>query len=432
MLWLALLRFPKPSDQVQTPWSFHSMTRIASLFLLTGLAGCGLFTDNNPPPPQLTGLPRDLSTNEQKVSAAANQFAFTLFKRLNEQQPNENVFVSPLSVSLALGMTMNGAVGTTLDEMRSALGFGAEELAAINAGYRGVLSLESGLDPSTTFRIANSVWHKQTLPVVPSFVTALDESFDADVKPSPFDASTITAVNTWVSDKTAGKIPTILSEIKPSDVMFLINAIYFKGSWRNQFDPARTVTGYFMSVSGQQSTPMMIRRKGDGKIRYAWNTDVTVGELPYGNGAFVMTIVLPYSAGVEATAASLDTASWRALLAPMEEVDYDVELPKFKLEYTRELSEDLKALGMQTPFVYGSADFTGMSPMGKQMAISFVQHKTFVDVNEEGTEAAAVTNVGMGVTSMPPGLRVDRPFIFAIRERFSGTILFMGKIVRIP
>jgi serpin B len=407
------------------------MKRLAALLLLVGVASCDPATGPGGPPAQLAGLPRDLSADEARVSGAANQFALNLFRRLNAAQAAENVFVSPLSVTFALGMAMNGANGATFNEMRSTLGFGADDLAAINAGYRGLLSLESGLDPSTTFQIANSVWYRQTLPVMPTFVDSMRQVFGADVKSAPFDASTVAAVNSWVSQKTAGRIPTILEGISPYDVMFLINAIYFKGSWRDRFDPARTVQAPFNAMGGAQQVRTMYRPDGVGKLRFRETTAATVGELSYGNGAFVMTIVMPQG-DVNAFVATLDTASWRALVTPMVERDFAVGLPKFTLEYKRELKDDLKALGMQTPFIPDSADFTRMSSVGRQLYIAFVQHKTFVDVNEEGTEAAAVTNVGIGLTSAPPCLCVDRPFLFAIRERFSGTILFLGKIVRVP
>jgi serine protease inhibitor len=398
------------------------------------LAGCSQSTDPRRAPQLLTALPRDLTADETRVSRAANQFAFTLFQRLNAAQPNENVFVSPLSVSFALGMTMNGANGTTLDEMRSTLGFGASELAEINAGYAGLMSLEEGLDPTTTFRIANSVWYRQDLSVHQSFVDAVRETFDADVRASPFDASTVTQVNAWVSEKTNGKIPTILDGIDPALVMFLINAIYFKGTWREQFDPNKTGDGSFAATTGAQTVKMM--RQDDATIRLGAIPGATVGELIYGNGAFVMTVLLPETAGggnVETLAAALDTTRWSAAIAGLTERTMDVALPKFRLEYERELKEDLMALGMRVPFgETGPADFTRMSPVGDALQIAFVKHKTFVDVNEEGTEAAAVTNVGIEVVSLPPCFCVDRPFLFAIRERFSGTILFMGKIVRIP
>jgi serine protease inhibitor len=396
------------------------------------LSGCGLFTQpEDGPPAQLTALPRALTADEQRISLAANQFAFNLFRRLNAAQPNENVFVSPLSVSFSLGMAMNGASGSTLDQMRSTLGFGAAELEQINQGYQGLIALEAGLDESTTFDIANSVWYKQDFTVNQSFIDQVKAAFEADVTASPFDATTKTAVNDWVNAKTNGKIPTIIESINPLDVMFLVNAIYFKGSWREQFDPAKTRPMLFRGKSGEQSATTMVRDEGEGKLRFASSAAATVGELVYGNGAFVMTIVMPNDAySIEALTAGLDTASWSALIGQMQERDFMVRLPKFTLSYERELKDDLIALGMEVPFSDIGADFSRMTP--QQVYIAFVKHKTYVDVNEEGTEAAAVTNTGMRMVSMPPCLCVDRPFVFAIRERFSGTILFIGKIVNIP
>ena len=402
---------------------------------LLALAGCSSVSDPKGPPAPVSELPRALTASEQLVSQAGNQFTLALFRKLNEAQPNANVFVSPLSVSVSLGMTMNGAAGATLADMRSALGFGAAQLSDINEGYRGLMGLESGLDPTTTFQIANSVWHRQDLPVKQSFVDEVKQTFDAEVRASPFDASTLTQVNGWVNEKTNGKIPTILDEIKPENVMFLINAIYFKGSWREQFDPAQTLDGPFAAVGGGGTqTVKLMHRNAEGKtLRFSSTGTLTMGELVYGNTAFVMTILMPTSGtDVNGLAATLDTAAWRAALGSLRDAKVDVSLPKLKLEYERELKDDLEALGMLTPFLPDVADFTGMSPLGKQMYISFVKHKTFVDINEEGTEAAAVTNTGMFFTSAPPCLCVQRPFIFAIRERFSGTILFIGKIVRIP
>lgn len=405
----------------------------AAIPLLTlSVLGCGV-TDPKGPPKQLTQLPRELTVSETRVSQSANEFAFKLFRRLNDAQPNANVFVSPLSVSFALGMAMNGAASTTFDQMRSTLGFGPLELDEINAGYRGLLSLEGALDPSTTFQIANSVWYRQTFAFNQSFIDGVREAFQAEVRASPFDVATVKQVNDWVSAKTKGKIPTIVDAISSQDVMFLINAIYFKGSWRNQFDPAETRDAPFHSIGGDQTVKMMHRKDGAGTIGFGTTNTATIGELTYGNGAFIMTIVVPNQNGSLATlAAGLDTAAWTSLLEPVRERGYAVSLPKLRLSYERDLADDLKALGMQVPFQAGAADFTRMSPAGKDLFIGFVKHKTFVDVNEEGTEAAAVTNVGIRVTSLPPCLCVDRPFLFVIRERFSGTILFMGKIVRIP
>ena len=408
------------------------MKRATRLAVLAIAAGCS--SDPNGPPAQLTDLPRALSDNEQRVSAASNQFAFTLLKRLSAQQANQNVFVSPLSVSMSLGMALNGASGATLDQMRGTLGFDQRQLSEINAGYRDLIALESGLDASTTFDIANSVWHKQTIPFSQSYLDLLRTTFDAEVKASPFDATTVAQVNEWVRAQTAGRITTILDAIQPSDVMFLINAIYFKGSWRDGFDPARTHDGSFETIDGStQTVKLMSRDKGQGKLRLGFAANTSVGELSYGNGAFVMTLLIPEGeANVNQVIATLDTTAWTTLVGSLSEIEADVVLPRFQLEYERELSADLKALGMTIPFDESAADFSGMSPAGSDMFISFVKHKTFVRVDEVGTEAAAVTNTGIGITSAPPALRATRPFLFVIRERFSGTILFMGKIVRIP
>jgi len=401
----------------------------ASVTLL--LAGCNFFTTpKDGPSVQLTALPRALTADEVRVSSAANQFSFTLFQRLNAAEPEKNVFVSPLSVSFSLGMAMNGASTTTLDQMRETLGFGADELATINQGYRGLIDLEAGLDKSTTFQIANSVWYRQSFPFNAAFIDQVREAFDAQVNASPFDATTVTAVNNWVSDRTNGKIPTVLERIEDAHVMFLINAIYFKGSWREQFDPKHTMSMPFNGKDGVQTVATMVRRPKTGKVRMAQSGEATIGELSYGNGAFVMTILMANQGSINDIAAGLDTARWSALVSSMHEGEYAVQLPKFRMAYERELNADLKALGMVVPFDETQADFSKMT--AEQVFISFVKHKTFVDVNEEGTEAAAVTVTGMEVTSMPPCLCVDRPFVFVIRERFSGTILFMGKIVNVP
>jgi serine protease inhibitor len=401
--------------------------------LALATAACNGVADPGRAPDLLTALPRPLSADETRVSQAANDFALRLFRELNARQPDSNVFVSPLSVSFALGMTMNGAAGTTLDEMRATLGFGAAELNEINRGYQGLMALEAGLDPTTTFTIANSVWHRQSFSVKQTFLDAVRAAFDAEVKASPFDESTVRQVNDWVSQKTGGRIPTILDRIRPDDVMFLINAIYFKGTWRYQFDKSRTTNAPFAALGGSQSVPTMRLAENEAMIRLGFVDGVRLGELLYGNGAFVMTIVMPpEGTDIRNFTGTLDAARWTELLAalPQQLSGSQVSLPRFTLEYNRQLNGDLKALGMQVPFSPGGADFSRMTD--QSVFIAFVQHKTYVRIDEEGTEAAAVTNVGIRETSLPPCLCVDRPFVFAIRERFSGTILFIGKIVRIP
>jgi serine protease inhibitor len=399
-------------------------------------AACGTTpTAPGSQPAELTALPRALTGAELKVRDGANAFSFALWGRLNAAQRDTNVFVSPLSASLALGMTMNGAANQTFDEMRSALQFGGAAQQEINEGYQSLLALLTSLDPSVQTRVANSIWYRNGFPFRQSFLDATRTYFDAEVRGLDFSdaAGSLRAINGWVDDKTNGKIPTILDDVRPQDVMFLINAIYFKGSWREKFDAGETASAPFHASGGATQTAQLMHRLGEAP--YAQSPTWQAVDLPYGNGAFTMTVVLPKEGSdVETVAASLTPAAWQALTGALAKRKVDLSLPKLRLSYERPLNDDLRSLGMRVPFMKDVADFTQMSPMGNSLFIEFVKQKTFVDVNEEGTEAAAVTVVGIGVTSAPvvPVVRVDRPYIFVLRERLSGTVLFMGKIVRMP
>jgi serpin B len=410
----------------------RSIRRAASIVIVGTISAC---SDPTGPTPSLTRLPRDLTAGERQVLRAGNEFSLALFRQLTKAQPGTNVFVSPLSASMALGMTMNGARGTTLDAMRTTLGVGTGDLQQINAGYKGLIEVLGGLDPSTTFKLANSIWYRNEFPVRQTFLDAVKAAFSAEVRGLNFnDPSSLTTINGWVNSNTQGKIPTILNAIDPNDQMYLVNAIYFKGSWRTQFDPAQTRPGTFRASSGAVQTVNMMRRwPTPGVFNRVFSfPHLYAAELGYGNDAFAMTILLPErGASVDSVAAALTTEQWNEITAMLDGsmgTVLGVTLPKFSLTYERTLNDDLEALGMGVAFGNG-ADFSGLS--SSPVFISYVKQKTFVDVNEEGTEAAAVTNVALAA-STPPSLDVDRPFIFVIRERLSGTILFMGKMNSIP
>ena len=413
------------------------VARTLSLAVILALAAaCSGATepDSNEPRPVLDALPRPLTAGEQRVIGAANDFSFALFRRLSAAQQNDNVFTSPLSASMALGMAMNGAAGTTYDEMRATLGFGTTATETeIGESYESLIALLRGLDPSVEFRIANSIWYRTGFPVHQRFLDEGRDWFDARVSALDFGSpAAVPTINDWVSTATAGKIPTILETIRDDQIMFLINAIYFKGSWRTKFDPARTIDAPFHAIDGDQPAKLMFR---DGTMRYLQTGDFQAVDLPYGNDAYAMTVVLPNEGrSIDAVASSLQSASWTQWMTQFRDVEVDLHLPRFKLAWERGLIPDLESLGMRAAFVDGGADFTRLSPAGRQLFISVVKQKTYVDVNEEGTEVAAVTNVGISLTSMPVRVpfRVDRPFIVVLRERLSGTILFMGKIVRMP
>jgi serpin B len=409
-------------------------SRLGRTVAATGLAvvaACRTATEPSRDRAPLEALPRALTSSEQKVVNAANDFSFSFFRQVSGAEKDANVFTSPLSASMALGMTMNGAAGATYDQMREALAFGGASETEINQGYKGLISLLRGLDPAVTFRIANSIWYRNDFPFHQSFLDAGKSWFDAEVTALDFASpAAVTTINDWVRSTTAGKIPSILDGIDRNHVMFLINAIYFKGAWREPFDPALTTNAQFRGVAGNQPMRLMHR---NGKILYLATPDFEAADLPYGNSAFTMTIVLPREGkSVEALATSLQGSTWSSWTGQLREVLIDLYLPRFKLEWERKLKDDLKALGMRDAFVGNVADFTRMSPLGRKLYVSEVKQKSYVDVNEEGTEAAAVTKVAGGITSAPPAMRVDRPFLFVIRERLSGTVIFMGKIVRMP
>lgn len=407
-------------------------TSSARALLALTLAGCAGTTDPSGPPPLLEVLPRPLSSAETVAVAANNRFAFDLLARVVADDPVENAFLSPLSVSLALGMVMNGARGATRDAMAATLGFGAAPQAGINDAYRTLIELLRGLDGQVEFTIANSLWAAQDYPVSPGFLDDARRYFDAEVRTLDFaSAATLGTINGWVSGKTGGRIPAILDHIAPEEVLFAVNAIYFKGLWRDQFPKQATAAGPFHAAGGATRTVPFMARTED--TPYYQGPDFQAVDLWYGAGAHTMTLVVPTgTTTANALAARLDAAGFAEIAAGMRTIKVDLRTPRLRLDYKRSLADDLKALGMAIAFDERRADLSGIGP--RSPYISRVEHKTFVNVDEEGTEAAAATAVGVGVTSLPQTavVRVDRPFLVLIRERLSGTILFAGRINDIP
>jgi serpin B len=404
--------------------------------LLSGIALSLAACSGEPPSAPITELPRPLSQSEARLIAADNRFAFKLFREtLARERADRNVFLSPVSVAMALGMAWNGAGGATRDSMSQALELAGLTSEEVNGAYRSLIDLLRGLDRGVTFTIANSVWYRQTLTPAPTFVAAMQSAFDAQVRALDFTSPDAgPTINAWASEQTRGRIPEIVPRVLPADIVaYLVNAIYFKGAWTQRFDPALTATGPFQLRGGGTSQVSYMSAGTEVPLRFAADAQIAILDLPYAGGAWSMTIVLPASGvSLDSVAAGLTQARWDAWIAALDSTARPVVLPRFTLHYDLDSANAvLKALGVriaycdEPPFAF---DFTPMFPQA-QACISDVKHKTFVEVNEEGTEAAAVTSVGVGVTSMPVELRVDRPFLVAIRERFSGTILFLGRIM---
>jgi serpin B len=405
--------------------------RALSLVALAFMAACADPAAPNGAPDEIRNLPRALTPAEAEIVAASGAFAFDLLREVNADWEDDNLFISPLSASMALGMTMNGAAGTTFDEMRQVLGFGTRPLPEINAGYQGLIGMLRGLDPKVTFQLANAIWYNRPFEpfINESFLTDVRNWFEAEVDAADMGTQeSVQTINDWAKEQTNGKIDKVIDDTRDL-VMLLANAIYFKGDWRDQFDKSKTRPAPFTTLAnGEVQVPTMER---NGPLLHGSLENAAVFELPYGGNAFAMTILLP-NEGVDVNdfVASLSPVRWQQATAHLVERENVIHLPKFTLAWKDTLNAPLQRLGMQSAFVEGQADFTNLSQArGRDLFVSFVRQDAFVDVNEEGTEAAAVTTVGIVETSAPLPAKIDRPFVFAIRERLSGTILFVGKIV---
>lgn len=385
--------------------------------------------------PVISALPRALSGDERVAATATTEFGLALFRAVNARTARDSsLALSPISASLALGMLLNGAEDETLTQVRGTLGFGDRPVAQVNAAYKALIPLLSSLDPAVKMTFANAVWFDVKTPSSATFSQTIADVFGGRVSALQLTApSTVTTINSWVSDATNAKITKIVDSFSGDDVAFLVNATYFKGRWRSQFDAQNTRQLPF-SVTASTTVQVPTMSTESGLVRFARLPDGTqLGELPYGGDAFVMDVIVPPQGKLEATIDSLTPARWRAMLAQLPDSagTLRIQLPKFRLEVSRELNDDLARLGMPRPFLNGGAQLAPMfsAPTGP-LSISAVIQRIYVDVNEEGTEAAAVTSIGIITTSLPPSLIVDRPFLFIIRDRLTGTLLFMGKVVR--
>ena len=403
---------------------------IAAIALLaTACAGGGTGPDTGAAADSLTVLPRTLTATERQAITANNDFALRLMQRTTARSSG-NVLLSPLSVSLALGMTMNGAAAETLTEMRRTLGWANANGAGINAAYRDLMAMLPKLDPGVTVRIANGIWMLRPLMPDAAFVSEAREFFNAPVLSESSPRAMFDAVNAWGDRETRGMIPKVLKEEPPRDLaMLLANAVYFAGTWRARFDPAKTTPGAFRLEGGTTATvPMMSR---EGGFRGFRDDRLSAVELPYGNAAFSMLVLMPTRDPLGTFVATLDTGRLAQVVQGLREASQDERLrfPKFTLEGAIELTPDLRALGMPRAFT-NAAQFPRLVA-NEASQLSFVQHSVKVEVDEKGTRAAAVTVVGVRVVSLPAGFDIDRPFVFLIRERLSGTVLFTG-VVRNP
>lgn len=396
----------------------------------------GACSSPSAPQERIDALPRSLTAGERELVAAGESFSFDFLREVARTEAEaSNLFVSPLSASMALGMALAGGEGETYAAMQDALDLSGMSREEVGASYRGLLDLLAGLDPAVRLEIGNSVWHRTGFELEADYRSSVERDFDARIEGLDFDdPASADVINSWVTEATDGLIDGIVTPpIDPLTMAFLINAIYFEGSWTVRFDPDRTAPGDFRRPDGSViRVPFM--NLEDGSFPRAWTEAYQAVELPYGGEAFAMILVLPSEGSdIDAFVEELDAARWRSIVDGLVEGDIAVSLPKLRIEYEKTLNEVLQTLGMEAAFDPSRADFSRMhrDALDLQLHISQVKQKAFVEVDEEGTRAAAVTSVEMQVTSLPAAFRADRPFLFAIRERLSGTLLFLG-VVRDP
>lgn len=372
-----------------------------------------------------------LSRAEEVLTNENIDFAFRLFKQVNNaEKEHANWAISPLSTSLALGMVANGAAGNTLEEIKGVLGFSSFELEAMNTYNQKLVKELLDLDNTTLLNIANSIWVKNTYPIDNSFVDLNKSMYDARVE--SLDLSTqesVKIINDWVSSQTNKAIKEVVSAPNPYVNMYLMNALYFKGIWRYPFKKSNTKEELFTNADGSSvEVPMMNLEESFIHIQ---TDDFNIAEFPYGNSAFSMVILLPAEGKtLDESLVNLTYENWSELYDDTRFEKLIVKLPRFELNSNKDLAEDLKSMGIKDAFFEETADFSKLTPL-PDFSMGVVDQVINIKVNEEGTEASTVTNIHKWPTSNSSRrFHVDRPFAFMIKEKSTGTILFMGKVTK--
>ena len=367
---------------------------------------------------------------DERLVAANNRFGFELFNQLQLKGRGKNLFYSPLSVALALSMAYNGAAGETKEAMRRTLKTEGLSLDELNEASAGLINSLRSSDPKVELAIANSLWARQEVKFKEDFLERNRRFFAAEVASLDFSApGALTTINNWVSRNTKSKIPSIIDQIDPDDVMFLINAVYFKGQWENKFEKGLTKNEPFYPLSGpQKEVPMMSQ---SGNYQYYRGDRFQAVRLFYGAKSASLDLFLPdKDSSIDDLLKGLSFEQCGQWTGSFLQAPGDIKIPRFKMDYESSLNDPLKAMGMGVAFVGGKAGFSGMRDQN-DLYISEVKHKAVVEVNEEGTEAAAATSVGMRLSSAPLRFTfvADHPFLMMIRDRRTDAILFMGVVV---
>ncbi len=358
------------------------------------------------------------------------QFGFEILRDLTAKTPRSNAFISPTSIAVALAMTANGAEGDTRDAILTALHSQGQSTAAFNAANH-ALADEIAKTTAIQLSIANAIWLQDGIPIEPAFRQVLQSEYSAEAENVDFRTpAAADTINAWVAKHTNDRIKKLVENIDPSTITMLTNAIAFKGNWSAQFDAKETQPHDFTTAAGHtRNVPMM---KHYGQYSYASSNGLETIRLPYADGTFAMYVVLPHdAAGMGPFLEQLTFGSFSSLISSLRQQKGTIELPRFTMEYSATLNSVLIKLGMGDAFG-SSANFRNINKT-RPLQISEVRHASFLKVDEEGTEAAAATSVGIRAAAVmvaPPPFHmvVDHPFFIAIRDERDGQVLFTGFI----
>lgn len=370
---------------------------------------------------------------EERLAAGYNDLGFDVLRMLMARHPEDNVVLSGASLAAALAMVYDGADGATRDEIGRVLRVDSLDADTFRRAHRRWLEAMQADAPGTELAMANALWARLGFPFEEAFLQRMETEHYARAAQVDFDdPAAVGAINGWVAEETRQRIPTIVDQLNPDDVMLLVNAVYFLGEWTTPFSETGTSLRPFRLPDGSTAmVPTMVRR---GMMDYAAGDGYEALRLPYGDDErFAMYIVLPRDEKAAAVLYDeLNASVWAAGLDRLQPTDIELQLPRFTVEDRHGLRPVLEQLGMVRAFDPRQADFSPMTRARDDVHISSVVQKTFIQVNETGTEAAAVTAITVGVTSLPSHtiVRVDRPFLFAIQDDATGTILFVGRIAR--
>lgn len=412
-------------------------TNLTTCILLAGML-LSISCDKNIDEIDAKDLPKplkiELRSTDKDILKTDQQFAFEFFgKVFNEEVKGEDksFMVSPFSLSMALAMTWNGSAGETKSAMQKTLKWNDfENDDAVNSYYQKLKEALLKTDPSTKLSIANSIFTNKFVAIKPDFIKTNTNYYNATVQSVDFSLpATKDIINKWASDNTNGLIKKVIDKTSSEDLMYLLNAIYFKGIWTSRFEAKNTSKNTFMTENGTKRTVDMMFQTA--KFNYIEDENMQMVQLPYGNQAFSMLVLLPKSGKkqTDVVAALQNKEYWSKLVTSLSEKEVDLHLPKFKTEYSKKLNDVLINMGMGVAFS-DAANFSRMSDLPAK--ISFVKQDTYISTDESGTEAAAVTTVGMEITSVGPTTKVDfnanKPFLYVIQENSTGAILFMGSV----